>query len=479
MGTLPLIVSRWPWYSLTVDPDRNSTHARMSLNHRGRRAACSLPGLVALFAAGTCAHARNILDVERLINANFLFDADGLPGAWTGSVANGLATAIQISVVEPTHVSAFGEVSALWPIPNQASSSIDVVFELPQWTTVQVIGVLGAYRLGPDGLSAGNCTMSLVGPNGLVHSAHGPLTPPFIEPLITVVAPLLPPGTYTLSIQTAASAQGVLPFNGVSMFGFYDFDVTLNPIACGITAAGSCYVPHLAPQCEESVCCNAVCAIDPGCCTDGWDSFCVEYALASCSHQPVNDECENATPILEGETLVSTHNATGVFTLPIACDEGYGPNIANNVFFRYAPTATGPVTISSCEVFGFDTRLAVFTGPCANPQVIACNDDNECAMLGAEVQFYAVEGEVYTIVLGSYRGGSGLTALTLTQDIAPPTCLGDIVFNGAVDAADLAALLATWGTSTTEADLDGSGQVGAPDLAILLAAWGPCSGRAP
>ena len=43
-----------------------------------------------------------------------------------------------------------------------------------------------------------------------------------------------------------------------------------------------------------------------------------------------------------------------------------------------------------------------------------------------------------------------------------------------MDAADLSALLAAWGTGNAAADLDANGSVGASDLAILLAAWGGC-----
>lgn len=46
----------------------------------------------------------------------------------------------------------------------------------------------------------------------------------------------------------------------------------------------------------------------------------------------------------------------------------------------------------------------------------------------------------------------------------------DLDGNGAVDGADLAVLLAAWG-SAGRADLDGSGNVDGVDLAILLAAW--------
>jgi hypothetical protein len=48
--------------------------------------------------------------------------------------------------------------------------------------------------------------------------------------------------------------------------------------------------------------------------------------------------------------------------------------------------------------------------------------------------------------------------------------LGDLDGNGMVNGADLAALLAGWG-SPGSSDLDGSGMTDAADLAILLAAW--------
>jgi hypothetical protein len=51
-------------------------------------------------------------------------------------------------------------------------------------------------------------------------------------------------------------------------------------------------------------------------------------------------------------------------------------------------------------------------------------------------------------------------------------CLGDLTGDGTVNAADLASLLSSWGSST--GDLTGDGVVTAADLAALLSAWGPC-----
>jgi poly(3-hydroxybutyrate) depolymerase len=54
-------------------------------------------------------------------------------------------------------------------------------------------------------------------------------------------------------------------------------------------------------------------------------------------------------------------------------------------------------------------------------------------------------------------------------------CPMDLDRNGAVDGADIAILLGSWGPcSNCVADLDRSGSVDGTDLAAILAAWGPC-----
>lgn len=51
-------------------------------------------------------------------------------------------------------------------------------------------------------------------------------------------------------------------------------------------------------------------------------------------------------------------------------------------------------------------------------------------------------------------------------------CPADFDSNGAIDGADLAALLGAWGSSAN--DLDGNGTTDAADLSIVLGSWGPC-----
>jgi Pregnancy-associated plasma protein-A len=52
---------------------------------------------------------------------------------------------------------------------------------------------------------------------------------------------------------------------------------------CGGVSIGSCYSPHDTPFCDEEACCDAVCVIDEFCCDFEWDGFCVEEAFDLCN----------------------------------------------------------------------------------------------------------------------------------------------------------------------------------------------------
>ncbi len=71
---------------------------------------------------------------------------------------------------------------------------------------------------------------------------------------------------------------------------------------CGIESAGSCFFPHLNPGCSDAECCSTVCEKDPICCTTIWDGTCAEEALEfcvvpACGDFPAGSCCEaNLTP---------------------------------------------------------------------------------------------------------------------------------------------------------------------------------------
>lgn len=73
---------------------------------------------------------------------------------------------------------------------------------------------------------------------------------------------------------------------------------------CGEPATGSCLGIHENPNCQDAECCNQVCAIDPRCCQISWDETCVQWAerycftcgnplSGSCCHQHRGPYCDD------------------------------------------------------------------------------------------------------------------------------------------------------------------------------------------
>lgn len=52
---------------------------------------------------------------------------------------------------------------------------------------------------------------------------------------------------------------------------------------CGIPGSGSCYIANGSPGCDDSECCEGVCAADAYCCNTEWDSLCSSMANSQCS----------------------------------------------------------------------------------------------------------------------------------------------------------------------------------------------------
>lgn len=51
---------------------------------------------------------------------------------------------------------------------------------------------------------------------------------------------------------------------------------------CGATVSGSCFNANPSPGCEDATCCDAVCVVDPFCCSTTWDVNCAFFAGAVC-----------------------------------------------------------------------------------------------------------------------------------------------------------------------------------------------------
>lgn len=296
-----------------------------------------------------------------------------------------------------------------------------------------------------------------------------------------VETPCLPPGNY-LCLVAPGTPDDLGGPSRDCIAGAYRLAVEcLDPCGdvCG-GAEGACSLPHGGLGCDDPACCAAVCAIDPACCVDGWDSLCVEQAIPACGlTPPANDLCAEAIDVPLGSTsFTSLLATTDGPALPAECDEGFGLSLEDDVWFRHEATCSGPLRIETCAELGFDTRMAVYEGSCVTPAILACNDDAPlCSPTGASrVLIEAVCGEVYLIRVGGYKGASGVGVLTLTCLGGPcvPPCPADLDDDATVGGADLTMLLSAWGGTGPVGDLNGDGIVDGADLTALLAAWGQC-----
>lgn len=123
-----------------------------------------------------------------------------------------------------------------------------------------------------------------------------------------------------------------------------------------------------------------------------------------CFAQPSNDDCANAISIACGDTISgSTTNAT-LESIP-----NCGPATVTVGGVWYLFTGTGDaVTVSTCNMATYDSKIGVYDGTCGALNCIAGNDDAAgCSGLSSEVTFNSVAGTDYYIFIHGYGSAFG------------------------------------------------------------------------
>ncbi len=137
---------------------------------------------------------------------------------------------------------------------------------------------------------------------------------------------------------------------------------------------------------------------------------------------PSNNTCANAIEIPLGSTTFSTVGATtdGPM-LPQTCEEGFGLNFVQDVWFIHTATFSGMLEVSTCGTASFDTRLAgyQYDANCEVYVLVACNDDGAgCPLFTSIMQMPIVKGKQYLIRIGGFMGG-GSGVVTLIDELSP------------------------------------------------------------
>lgn len=191
---------------------------------------------------------------------------------------------------------------------------------------------------------------------------------------------------------------------------------------CGAATAGDCCSANGTPSCDDTICCNAVCADDPFCCETEWDSVCA------------------------GETAA----------LPAECPT--------------CSSACGDPAAGDC---------------CAANETPGCSDAVCCGAVCACDSFCCtVRWDEFCA--GPGAGNSGCGAEVLCTDLCgcPNTC-GDVNGDGANDMKDFALFANCFGLppDTSQdcrcSDLNGDGSIDLDDYALFESLFGSSSVNTP
>lgn len=148
----------------------------------------------------------------------------------------------------------------------------------------------------------------------------------------------------------------------------------------------------------------------------------------------LNDDCANAAVAPVGQSAFSTEGATtdGLALDPMVCDLGpFGDEqIHNDVWYCFTAPSTANYAVSTVNLAGFDTRLAVYDNGCGPDDpalVVACNDDEGGPPFESLLEFPAVASTSYKIRIGSFNDTTSGTGAFLIEEIFQPQhfCFGD------------------------------------------------------
>ncbi len=222
-------------------------------------------------------------------------------------------------------------------------------------------------------------------------------TPPVVTAQPASVS-VSPGGSATFSV--SASGKAPLSYfwrrNGVIIPGATAASYTTNNVA--VAASGSLY------SCLVS---------------NVFGSVPSSNAVLTVISAPANDLCANATLITATRytNTLSTTNATSTGDPAPSCVGSFG----KGVWYVYTAPANGQLVVDTIGSL-FDTGLGVYTGTCATPTLVGCDDDSG-GNLTSLITLTVTGGTAYRILAGGFGGSSGILVFhtAFTSSAVPPT----------------------------------------------------------
>jgi|CXWL01.1.fsa_nt_gi hypothetical protein len=204
----------------------------------------------------------------------------------------------------------------------------------------------------------------------------------------------------------------------------------------------------------------------------GYNDAAGEYVL---NVGPVNDHCEDATPVTFGSyPFNNTHANTDGPVLTVCTAGGADNQVNGDLWYVVTPPDNGAMSIDTCGS-GFDTKLAIYqNAPCRGRSVyLGCSDDAcgyQSQVSGVQVQ----RGVAYYIRVGGYltERGAGVLNINFLPD---PPCLADFNNDDSVDFFDYDDFVACFEGAAcppgTDADFNNDGSTDFFDYDDFVAAF--------
>lgn len=236
----------------------------------------------------------------------------------------------------------------------------------------------------------------------------------------------------------------VSDYAGGDFGAFTSWTLTLAEGSAVCPGLGSCFVAHFTPGCDDTECCEVVCAADPFCCAIKWDQLCANEAEAICGELPV---CPGTGSCFEVHSTAGCDDAECCLSV---C--GFDP-------FCCESTWDAICVVEALELCG-GCGIAL-SGCCFEPHgTPGCEQSSCCEAVCATDPFCC---EV------SWD-------LICVEAALSACCPADLNGDGVIDGQDLGVVLSVWGLPTELGDLDCSGEVDGEDLGMMLGGWGRCGG---